>query len=179
MRIRPRPVERRSCRGSLDRLPTRLRRRSTDPYDGRRSTCCPRRGCQALLELARELDKSSGSTCHRPGQYGKATPRDSTEAPAVAKARLTRNRLPSRLGSRRPRSLSETRGALVAQVVPVLGRRRGQARRGALGWGEDRLALARLVVSSANVLLLDEPTSNLDPASRPEILAALRRYRAP
>ena len=29
---------------------------------------------------------------------------------------------------------------------------------------------------SANVLLLDEPTNNLDPASREEILAALRRY---
>jgi ATPase subunit of ABC transporter with duplicated ATPase domains len=32
------------------------------------------------------------------------------------------------------------------------------------------------VVSAANVLLLDEPTNNLDPASREEILAALRRY---
>ena len=32
------------------------------------------------------------------------------------------------------------------------------------------------MVSSANVLLLDEPTNNLDPASRGEILAALRRY---
>jgi ATPase subunit of ABC transporter with duplicated ATPase domains len=39
------------------------------------------------------------------------------------------------------------------------------------------LALARLVVSSANVLLLDEPTNNLDPASREEVLAALRGYR--
>jgi ATPase subunit of ABC transporter with duplicated ATPase domains len=32
-------------------------------------------------------------------------------------------------------------------------------------------------VSSANVLLLDEPTNNLDPASRVEVLAALRSYR--
>jgi ATPase subunit of ABC transporter with duplicated ATPase domains len=32
-------------------------------------------------------------------------------------------------------------------------------------------------VSGANVLLLDEPTNNLDPASREEILAALRRYQ--
>jgi ATPase subunit of ABC transporter with duplicated ATPase domains len=32
------------------------------------------------------------------------------------------------------------------------------------------------VVSSANVLLLDEPTNNLDPASRQEILGALRGY---
>jgi ATPase subunit of ABC transporter with duplicated ATPase domains len=39
------------------------------------------------------------------------------------------------------------------------------------------LALATLVVSSANVLLLDEPTNNLDPASRDEVLGALRTYK--
>jgi ATPase subunit of ABC transporter with duplicated ATPase domains len=49
---------------------------------------------------------------------------------------------------------------------------------GVLSGGEKtRLALALLVVSGANVLLLDEPTNNLDPASRDEILAALRRYQ--
>ena len=32
------------------------------------------------------------------------------------------------------------------------------------------------MVSSANVLLLDEPTNNLDPASREEVLAAIREY---
>ncbi|HEX5017731.1 MAG TPA: ABC-F family ATP-binding cassette domain-containing protein [Actinomycetes bacterium] len=44
------------------------------------------------------------------------------------------------------------------------------------GGEKTRLALACLVVSSANVLLLDEPTNNLDPASREEILGALRTY---
>ncbi len=44
------------------------------------------------------------------------------------------------------------------------------------GGEKTRLALAMLVVSAANVLLLDEPTNNLDPASRAEVLAALRTY---
>lgn len=45
------------------------------------------------------------------------------------------------------------------------------------GGEKTRLALATLVVSAANVLLLDEPTNNLDPASREEILNALRSYQ--
>ncbi len=45
------------------------------------------------------------------------------------------------------------------------------------GGEKTRLSLALLVVSSANVLLLDEPTNNLDPASREEILGALRTYK--
>ncbi|MDQ1629675.1 MAG: hypothetical protein QOI54_3419 [Actinomycetota bacterium] len=45
------------------------------------------------------------------------------------------------------------------------------------GGEKTRLALATLVVSSANVLMLDEPTNNLDPASREEILGALRTYQ--
>ncbi len=44
------------------------------------------------------------------------------------------------------------------------------------GGEKTRLALAALVVSKANVLLLDEPTNNLDPASREEVLSALRNF---
>ncbi|HVQ93185.1 MAG TPA: ABC-F family ATP-binding cassette domain-containing protein [Mycobacteriales bacterium] len=48
---------------------------------------------------------------------------------------------------------------------------------GTLSGGEKtRLALAMLVVSSANVLLLDEPTNNLDPISRTQVLDALGTY---
>jgi len=50
-------------------------------------------------------------------------------------------------------------------------------RTGTLSGGErTRLAMATLVVSGANVLLLDEPTNNLDPASREQVLDALRTY---
>ncbi|MGH3629667.1 MAG: AAA family ATPase, partial [Sciscionella sp.] len=48
---------------------------------------------------------------------------------------------------------------------------------GTLSGGEKtRLALAGLVSSAANVLLLDEPTNNLDPASRAQVLEALRTF---
>ncbi|TWF81106.1 ATPase subunit of ABC transporter with duplicated ATPase domains [Pseudonocardia hierapolitana] len=48
---------------------------------------------------------------------------------------------------------------------------------GTLSGGErTRLALAGLVSSAANVLLLDEPTNNLDPASREQVLDALRHF---
>ena len=45
------------------------------------------------------------------------------------------------------------------------------------GGEKTRLALAGLVASTANVLLLDEPTNNLDPASREQVLDALRSYQ--
>ena len=45
------------------------------------------------------------------------------------------------------------------------------------GGERSRLQMALLRLSNANVLLLDEPTNNLDPASRAEILGALKTYK--
>ena len=39
-----------------------------------------------------------------------------------------------------------------------------------------RVALGALILKKPDVLLLDEPTNNLDPASREEILNALKAY---
>ncbi len=73
-------------------------------------------------------------------------------------------------------NLSETEGRTVLGSFLFSGDTVSQPA-GTLSGGEKtRLALAALVVSSANVLLLDEPTNNLDPASRDEVLAALRTY---
>ncbi len=48
---------------------------------------------------------------------------------------------------------------------------------GTLSGGEKtKLALARLIVSRSNLLILDEPTNNLDTASREAVLGALQRY---
>jgi ATPase subunit of ABC transporter with duplicated ATPase domains len=48
---------------------------------------------------------------------------------------------------------------------------------GTLSGGEKtKLSLATLMVGRNNLLLLDEPTNNLDPASRAQVLDALRRF---
>ena len=47
-----------------------------------------------------------------------------------------------------------------------------------LSWGEKtRLALAKLFASRSNVLLLDEPTTYLDPDSQKILLSALKEYK--
>jgi len=45
------------------------------------------------------------------------------------------------------------------------------------GGERNRIHLAKMLRRGGNLLLLDEPTNNLDPASRAEILGALRTYR--
>lgn len=57
--------------------------------------------------------------------------------------------------------------------------RRLDDRGGGLSGGERRrLAVARVLASDAPLLLLDEPTANLDSAAQEDLLRALRRYGA-
>ena len=62
------------------------------------------------------------------------------------------------------------------RLLPVLRRRRQQARGRAVRRREDPAGAGHDRGLHGNVLLLDEPTNNLDPASRAEILGALRNY---
>jgi ATPase subunit of ABC transporter with duplicated ATPase domains len=73
--------------------------------------------------------------------------------------------------------LTETEARSVLGSFLFSGDDAGKPARVLSGGEKTRLALAILVVSSANVLLLDEPTNNLDPASREEVLAAIRSYQ--
>jgi ATPase subunit of ABC transporter with duplicated ATPase domains len=77
--------------------------------------------------------------------------------------------------SRRRRTWTTPRFAR-SLVVPVHGDDVDKPAKVLSGGEKTRLALAMLVVSAANVLLLDEPTNNLDPASRAEVLDAIRTY---
>ena len=79
---------------------------------------------------------------------------------------------PARRPGRRPAASCATCSARSCSPVTQLDQPAGT-----LSGGErTRLALAGLVSSAANVLLLDEPTNNLDPASREQVLDALRRF---
>ena len=81
-------------------------------------------------------------------------------------------RPPRRAGHRREQQLRTLLGAFMFSGAQL------DQPAGTLSGGEQtRLALAGLVSSAANVLLLDEPTNNLDPASREQVLDALRQLR--
>jgi len=68
--------------------------------------------------------------------------------------------------------LREAVDALPHGIDTVLGMR-GQ---GLSGGQAQRLALARMFLSDARVLLLDEPTAHLDPASRDHVLASIAAF---
>ena len=104
-----------------------------------------------------------------------ARPQDRLLRPGTRHPRRSRQRCGRTSGTPRPtRGEQELRGLLGAFMFsgPQLDQPAGT-----LSGGEKtRLALAGLVASTANVLLLDEPTNNLDPASREQVLDALRSY---
>ena len=112
---------------------------------------------------------------HRDGRAGSraqgwATTRRSTRrwTPVVPSWRTCARRLPTS-----PRSSCAGSWARSCSPATTSTSRRRCSR----GGEKTRLALATLVVSSANVLMLDEPTNNLDPASREEILGALQTFK--
>ena len=111
---------------------------------------------------------------HRRGQ-GRARPARGLLRPGARDDRHGPHACSRSCGRRRPDStdteLRRILGAFLFSGETV------DQRAGTLSGGEQtRLAMATLVVSGANVLLLDEPTNNLDPASREQVLEALRTY---
>ena len=67
-------------------------------------------------------------------------------------------------------------GELAAALPRGLDTPLGMRGHGLSGGQARRLALARMFLSDAPVLLLDEPTAHLDPASRDRVLAAIVRF---
>ncbi|MEW6550017.1 MAG: ATP-binding cassette domain-containing protein, partial [Spirochaetota bacterium] len=67
------------------------------------------------------------------------------------------------------------RGPRIAEALGLLGLEEVSRRRhkGLSGGEAQRLALARVIASHAEILLLDEPTASVDAESRDRILAAL------
>ncbi len=66
-------------------------------------------------------------------------------------------------------------GPLLAELPDGLGTRIGEGGFGLSGGQAQRLAIARAFLCAAPVLLLDEPTSQLDPATERDVLDSLRR----
>ena len=116
------------------------------------------------------------------GLGGRAAPNDPDGPAGRLPVRHDRAReRPRRRRSDRPRRRGGVRGARPGWVgADALRRARYEgrrARRGALGRGGSSYALARAQIDSPGVLILDEATSAVDPATERRISEALRRSR--
>ena len=116
----------------------------------------------------------------RPARHRRGR-RPATGSSSATTPRSTRRSTPRapcwRTCGRPPPALTDTETRSVLGSFLFSGEDVDKPARVLSGGEKTRLALAILVVSSANVLLLDEPTNNLDPASREEVLAAIRGYQ--
>ena len=169
------PAARRRCGRAACRAPTARRRSS--PTSTSPSTAARASSSSASTARARRpcCGCSPASTPPTPARSSRATASRSATTPRSTRTSTSTAACCENMKSAAP-DLGETDVRKVLGSFLFSGDDVDKPA-GVLSGGEKtRLSLALLVVSSANVLLLDEPTNNLDPASREEILGALRTY---
>jgi ABC transporter len=140
-----------------------------------------RRGCRSRSARSRSSPTSTSPSTGAPGWSSSVSPVPA-RPPCCASATTPRSTKPLRHHAERAGERAGGPGppggggATGAGLGPFSGDSVDKPAAVLSGGEKTRLALATLVVSSANVLLLDEPTNSFDPASREEVLAALRSY---
>ena len=154
-------------------------RRRSSPTSTSPSTAGHASSCWASTAPARRpcCACSRASTPPTPARSSPATASSSATTRRSTRTSTSRAPCSSNMKSAAPDSFGETEVRKVLGSFLFSGDDVDKPASVLSGGEKTRLSLAMLVVSSANVLLLDEPTNNLDPASREEILGALRTYK--